>query len=125
VRDDDVSDVTNQPTLIVESPHEVHVLAHAQAFIEARAETRAAHDETGARHVAHRPVGHDKCALRAEIKRTESLLKSLARGRSHSPADPRGNRPLERVLEVCLKSREDVTGIVDDDIDVEEPEQWS
>ena len=121
----DVGDVAHEPTSVVESPHEIDVLAVAQRLVEAVAETAPAHHQTGARNeVNHRVRNHQGAAI-THVQGAEALLEVVARRSTARPADPWRDRALEGIVEVRLKTPEDVAGIVEDHVDVDEPEQWT
>jgi hypothetical protein len=123
VRDDDFGDVANQPTAVVESPHEVDVFAGAKGLIEAVAETAPTHEQAGAWHVVDRRIGdHERSSL-AHVQGAEAFLKAVTYRRTIGASNSRGDGTFERVCKMCLQSRQHLGGIIEDDVDVDEPEQ--
>ena len=86
VRHDDVGDVTHEPTVVVQSPHEVDVLAVAQRLVEAVTEAGAAHEQTGTGHEGDGSTRDDQRTAVAQIQGTELFFN---RSRNDGPALPR------------------------------------
>ena len=107
---------------IVQSPYEVDVFAVAQGIVEAVAETAASNEQARTRYEVDTRIGNDERAAFSHVQRTELLFESVAKRRTLSAANSRCDSAFERILEVRLQPGQHVKGVIDGDVDVDEPQ---
>ena len=122
---DDLGVVTHEPTSIEESPHKVHVFAHAQRLIKSFAKGFTAHHQTRARHETDRTTRHDEATTVTHVQGTEVLFEPVSKRRVLGATYARRQHGDEGIGEGHLEPSRDVGRVRHRHVRVHEPQKFS